>query len=416
MCDLLVRNARVFGLPEGEVLDIQIVGGHVASIGKGIPSLEHVLDADGGMVTPSFIELHCHLDAALTVGEKYTNKSGTLWEGIDIWSKIKPTLTEESVYQRARDAILLMLAKGVTHVRSHVDICDPSLVALNALLRLRKELRGIIELQLVAFPQEGLYAYSDGLALMKESIQLGVDCLGGIPHYEMTREDGVHSVQQIIALAHEHERKVDIHCDETDDEQSRFVEIMAAETIRRNMIGRVTASHLTASHSYNGAYANKIISLIKRARLHVITNPLDNSVLQGRFDDYPKRRGHARIKEMLQAGINVACGHDSIMDPWYPMGDGDPLKAAFILMHFAQMIGAEERPWLFKMLTQMPAMAFGLERHDVLVGSPANLIVWDVPNEDEALRRLPPRRAVLRNGKIVAEYGSISPELITATC
>ncbi|MEJ2633480.1 MAG: cytosine deaminase [Acidihalobacter sp.] len=403
MDNLLIRNARVPGHGP-QPCDVSLAGGRIVVIGEGLSATgQTVIDAAGGMLTPSFVELHCHLDATLTAGTPRPNRSGTLWEGIALWSEIKPSLDEDSVYRRARKTLLWMLSHGVTHVRSHVDICDPSLVALRALLGLREELRDTIDLQLVAFPQEGLYAYADGEALMQEAIHLGVDCLGGIPHYEMTREDGVRSVERVMALAQEHDRLVDIHCDEIDDEQSRFVEVMAAQTVRLGMIGRVTASHLTASHGYNGAYANKLLGLMKRAGLHVVTNPLDNSVLQGRFDGYPTRRGHARIKEMLQAGLKVACGHDSVMDPWYPMGDGDPLKAAFVLMHYAQIIGADERPWLFRMLTDMPAAAFGLERHAVAEGAAADLILWDVPTEDEALRRLPPRRAVIRNGAVVAE-------------
>ncbi|APZ42960.1 cytosine deaminase [Acidihalobacter ferrooxydans] len=411
MNDLLIRNARVAARGP-EPCDVRITGGRIAAIGADLPAAAAELDAAGGMLTPSFVELHCHLDATLTAGTPRPNRSGTLWEGIALWSEIKPTLDEDSVYRRARKTLLWMLSHGVTHVRTHVDICDPSLVALRALLRLRADLRGTLDLQLVAFPQEGFYAYADGEALMLESIALGVDCLGGIPHFEITREDGVRSVERILSLAREHQRRVDIHCDETDDDQSRFVEVMAARTLREGLEGRVTASHLTASHGYHGAYAGKLIGYMRRAGLHVVTNPLDNSVLQGRFDGYPMRRGHARIKEMLQAGLNVACGHDSVMDPWYPMGDGDPLKAAFVLMHYAQLIGADERPWLFRMLTGMPAAAFGLERHAVVEGAPADLILWDVPTEDEALRRLPARRAVLRNGTIVAERSAVGMSVL----
>ncbi len=407
MNDILIHDARIRGRGN-EPLDVVVADGCVSFIGSNTTSdAQIVIDAAGGMLTPSFVELHCHLDAALTAGTPRPNRSGTLWEGIELWSEIKPSLTEDEVYQRGRQALLAMLAHGVTHVRSHVDICDSRLTALHALLRLREDLRGTIDLQFVAFPQEGLYAYTDGEALLRESIYLGVDCLGGIPHYEMTREDGVRSVERVMQLARENNLLVDIHCDEIDDEQSRFVEVMAAQTMHLGMVGRVTASHLTASHSYNGAYANKILALMKRAGLHVVTNPLDNSVLQGRFDGYPMRRGHARIKELLLAGLNVACGHDSFMDPWYPMGDGDPLKAAFVLMHYAQIIGSDERPWLFRMLTEMPAAAYGLKQHAIVEGASADFILWDVPTEDEALRRLPPRQAVIRKGVLVAKSQNI---------
>ena len=399
-----IANARLRGYPEP--IDLQLSDGRISAMGRQLRREGEGVDAGGMLVTPSFIEPHCHLDAALTAGQPRPNASGTLWEGIALWSEIKPVLDQADVYRRAHETLRWMASFGITHVRSHVDICDASLTALRALVRLREDVRDWMDLQLVAFPQEGIFGFPDGEALMHESIALGVDALGAIPHYEMTREDGVRSVQWVMALAKRHGLLVDVHCDEIDDEQSRFVEVLAAETIRQGMSGRTTASHLTASHSYNGAYASKLISLMRRAGLHVVTNPLDNAVLQGRFDHYPIRRGHARVKEMLAAGLQVACGHDSVMDPWYPMGAGDPLKALFVLMHYVQIIGAAERPVLFEMATTMAAAVHGLADHGVHPGAEANLILWDVPSEDDALRLLPPRRMVLKRGRVVAQTQS----------
>lgn len=237
---------------------------------------------------------------------------------------------------------------------------------------------------------------------MRKAVELGADVVGGIPHYELTREYGERSIRFAMELAAEHGLRVDIHCDETDDDQSRFLEVMAAETLRLGLSGRVTASHTTAMHSYGNAYAYRLIDNVKRAGLHMVTNPLDNSVLQGRFDSYPIRRGHTRVKELLAAGVNVCLGHDSVMDPWYPLGYADPLQAAFVLVHYGQMSGQSELETLFEMITTRPAQALGITNYGLSEGSPADLVVFDASSELDALRLGAPRRLVLRGGKVVA--------------
>jgi len=359
-------------------------------------------DLGGRLVTPPLVEPHIHLDAVLTVGQPRPNVSGSLFEGIAIWSQRVRDLTVEDVQDRVRQVLRWQLANGVQHVRSHVDVCDPSLRALRALVELREEARGIVDLQLVAFPQQGILSFDGGVDLMRKAVELGADVVGAIPHYELTREDGVESVRFAMALAQEHGLRVDIHCDETDDEHSRFVEVMAAETIRRGMSGRVTASHTTAMHSYNAAYASRLITNIARAGLHMVTNPLDNAVLQGRFDTGPVRRGHTRVKQLLEAGVNVAIGHDSVMDPWYPLGYGDPLQAAFVLAHLGHMSGDAELKTLIDMITVAPAAALGVADYGLSVGNPADLVVFDARSEAEALRLQRPRHLVLRAGKAVA--------------
>jgi cytosine deaminase len=348
------------------------------------------------------VEPHIHLDAVLTVGQPRPNLSGTLFEGIAIWAERVKSLTVEDVKSRVRQVLRWQLANGVQHVRSHVDVCDPELRALRALVELREEIGEQMDLQLVAFPQQGIMSFPEGPDLMHRAVSMGVDVVGGIPHFEMTREMGVESVKFAFFLAAEHGLRVDIHCDETDDDHSRFVEVMAAETLRLGMEGRVTASHTTAMHSYNNAYAYRVINNIARARMHMVTNPLDNSVLQGRFDSYPMRRGHTRIKELMAAGVNVCIGHDSVMDPWYPLGYGDPLQAAFVLAHYAQMSGAEELERLLDMITVAPARALGIDGYGLSEGNPASLVVYDAPTGTDAIRLLPRRRLVLRRGEIVA--------------
>jgi cytosine/creatinine deaminase len=399
MIDLLLRNARIAG--QDTVADIGVDAGRIVAVGPDTVARETV-DLDRGLVTPPLVEPHIHLDAVLTVGQPRPNVSGSLFEGIAVWADRVRDLTYEDVQSRVRTVLRWQLAHGVQHVRSHVDVCDPDLRALRALVDLREEVRGLIDLQLVAFPQQGILAFDGGRELMRRAVEIGADVVGGIPHYELTREDGVESVRFAMALAEEHGLMVDIHCDETDDEHSRFVEVMAAETIRRGMSGRVTASHTTAMHSYGNAYAYRLIRTIARAGLHMVTNPLDNAVLQGRFDTGPVRRGHTRIKELQEAGVNVAIGHDSVMDPWYPLGCADPLQAAFVLVHYGQMSGDDELRRLIRMITVNPARALGVPVPDLAPGSPADLVAFAAPTEADALRLLAPRTLVLRGGRIVA--------------
>jgi cytosine deaminase len=395
--DLLLRNARVAGSDEPTQLAVRDGRWAVPE-----PDAREVLDLGGALVTPPLVEPHIHLDAVLTVGQPRDNETGSLFEGIAIWAERVKTLTVEDVKARVRRTLRWQLANGVQHVRSHVDVCDPELRALRALTELREEIGDQMELQLVAFPQQGILSFDGGADLMRKAVAMGADVVGGIPHFELTREYGVESVKFAFALAAEHGLRVDIHCDETDDDHSRFVEVMAAETIRLGMAGRATASHTTAMHSYGNAYAYRVVSNIARAGLHMVTNPLDNSVLQGRFDSYPVRRGHTRIKELQAAGVNVCIGHDSVMDPWYPLGYGDPLQAAFVLAHYGQMSGAGELRRLIEMITENPARALGLESYGLRLGGSADLVVFDAPTEMDAIRLVPRRRLVLRGGKVVA--------------
>ncbi len=400
MADLLLRNARLAG--QDHISDIAIDNGRIVATDAVTEAVE-IIDLQGRLVTPPLVEPHIHLDAVLTVGQPRPNVSGSLFEGIAVWAERVKDLTYEDVQSRVRQILRWQLANGVQHVRSHVDVCDPELRALRALVDLREETRGLIDLQLVAFPQQGILGFDGGKDLMRKAVELGADVVGGIPHYELTREDGVESVKFAIALADEHNLQVDIHCDETDDEHSRFVEVMAAETIKRGMSGKVTASHTTAMHSYNNAYASRLIANIARAGLHMVTNPLDNAVLQGRFDTGPIRRGHTRVKQLQAAGVNVCIGHDSVMDPWYPLGYGDPLQAAFVLAHLGQMSGDSELRRLIEMITTNPARALGIADYGLREGEClADLVVFDAPSEADALRLIAPRTLVLRGGKVVA--------------
>jgi cytosine deaminase len=399
MADMILRNARLAGAER--LTDLGVSAGRIVEVGPGDTAPEEI-QLGGRLVTPPLVEPHIHLDAVLTVGQPRPNVSGSLFEGIAIWADRVDELSYADVQSRVREILRWQLACGVQHVRSHVDVCDPGLRALRALIELRDEVRGVIDLQLVAFPQQGILGFDGGRELMRAAVELGADIVGGIPHYELTREDGVESVRFAMALAEEHGLAVDIHCDETDDDHSRFVEVMVAETIRRGMSGRVTASHTTAMHSYNNAYAYRLIANIARAGLHMVTNPLDNAVLQGRFDSGPIRRGHTRVKQLQEAGVNVCIGHDSVMDPWYPLGYGDPLQAAFVLVHLGQMSGDDELRRLIEMITVAPAAALGVPDYGLRIGGPADLVVFDAPSEADALRLMAPRTLVLRGGRVLA--------------
>jgi len=399
--DLVIRNASVVGL-DG-LVDVTVSGERITRIGPTLRERAEVeIDAEGGLVSPGLVEPHVHLDAVLTEGEPRSNRSGSLFEGIEIWGERVRDLTREDVIRRGDTAIRWMLAHGVRHIRAHVDVCDPSLTALRGLRELRESWRDVVSIQLVAFPQQGIYSFPNGEQLMIEALELGADVVGGIPHYEWTREYGERDVKTVLELAARYGRPADLHCDETDDPHSRFLEVVAAETIRLGLQGRVTASHTTAMHSYNNAYADRLIKLVKIAGLHMVTNPLDNSVLQGRFDNYPIRRGFTRVKELLRAGVNVAIGHDSIMDPWYPLGVGDPLQSCFVMVHYGQMSGREELASMLEFVTTRAARCLGLEDYGLREGGPADLVVFDAPTVVDAVRTLAARTAVVSRGRLVA--------------
>lgn len=394
-------------------VDIGIRAGRIARIAPSIAERgADEIDAAGRLVTPSLIETHIHLDAVLTVGHPRYNQTGSLFEGIEIWGERVKSLTYDDVKRRAGQAIRWMLANGVTHIRTHVDVCDPSLTALRALVEVREEWRDVVTIQIVAFPQQGIYSFPDGEALMVEALDMGADVVGGIPHYEWTREYGERDVKTALRLAWERGLRADLHCDETDDDQSRFLELVAAETIRLGLQGRVTASHATAMHSYGNAYAYRLIRWMRNAGVHIITNPLDNAVLQGRFDGYPIRRGFTRVKELLANGINVVVGHDSIMDPWYPLGIGDPIQACFVMVHYGHMSGYQEFTTLLDMVTTRAAACFGLTEYGLVEGNQADLVVFDAPTPMDAIRTLAPRVAVISRGRVVARTAPARSEVI----
>ncbi len=404
---LIVRDARLHPTRDlqPEPVDLAVDGGRIAAIrprGELAAGGARELHAEGRFLSPPLVDPHVHLDAVLTVGEPRYNESGTLIEGILTWAERKKTLTHDDVKRRALEAITWEVAQGTGLIRSHVDVCDPDLVALRALLELREEVRDLVDLRLIAFPQDGILSFPDGRELMREAMRLGCDVIGGIPHYEWTREDGVEEVHFLFDLARETGRPIDLHCDETDDDQSRFLEHVAARTMRDGMQGRVVAGHTTAMGSYNDAYAFKLLQLLRRAGVTIVANPLDNIVLQGRFDSYPKRRGMTRVKELDAAGVNVACGHDSIMDPWYPLGRGSMLDALSMLVHVTQMTGRTELFRAYEMVTTNPARAAEVE-WGVEEGKPANFVVFDCQDEAEAIRLRPAARWVVRLGQIVAE-------------
>src|SRR5205809_3578977 len=404
---LLVRDVRVHptGGQRPDPVDLFVSGERIAAIrpaGELKPAADDmILDGDGRLLSPPLVDPHVHMDAVLTVGEPRHNESGTLIEGILTWAERKPFLTHDDVKSRAREAILWEVAQGTGLIRSHVDVCDPSLTALRALIELREEMRDLVELKLIAFPQDGILSFPNGKELMREAMALGCDVIGGIPHYEWTREDGVEEVDFLFDLARETGAPIDLHCDETDDEQSRFLEVVAARTMRDGMQGRVVAGHTTAMGSYNDAYAFKLLQILKRAGVTIVANPLDNIVLQGRFDTYPKRRGMTRVKELDAAGGNVAGGHDSIMDPWYPLGRGSMLDALSMLVHVAQMTGRDELFRAYDMVTTNPARAAEIPR-GVKEGLAVNFAGFGCGDVDVAIRVCPEDMRVDWNRRLSA--------------
>jgi len=402
---MIIKNATLRG--KTGLWNIVMEDGKIASVTQASDLLSEnheIIDAAGSLVLPPFIEPHIHLDTTLTAGEPEWNLSGTLFEGIQRWAERKETLTFEDVKTRAKTALKWQIAQGIQHVRTHVDVTDPTLTALKAMLEVKEEMSPYVDLQLVAFPQEGILSYPNGTELLEESLKMGADAVGGIPHFEFTREYGVDSMKTAFDLAEKYDRLVDIHCDEIDDEQSRFVEVVAKEAYERGLGARTTASHTTAMGSYNDAYTYKLFRLLKMSGLNFVSNPLVNIHLQGRFDTYPKRRGLTRVKELLEAGLNVCFGHDDIFDPWYPLGTGNMLQVLHMGIHASQLMGYEQIVNSIDLITANSARTLQIEeRYGIEEGKPANLIILSAENEYEAIRKQATVTCSIRNGNVIAQ-------------
>ncbi|MDX7840151.1 cytosine deaminase [Aeromonas caviae] len=401
---MLIRNVRLTGR-EG-MWQILCQGGVIRAIEPMSTQLLSARELDGeqGLVIPPFIEPHIHLDTTQTAGEPSWNLSGTLFEGIERWAERKALLTHEDVKQRAIQTLKWQIANGIQFVRTHVDVSDPNMVALKAMLEVREEMKEWVELQIVAFPQEGILSYPNGKALLEEALKLGADVIGAIPHFEFTREYGVESLHYVFDLAEKYQVLVDVHCDEIDDEQSRFIETLATLAYERGIGHRVTASHTTAMHSYNGAYASRLFRLLKMADINFVANPLVNIHLQGRFDSYPKRRGITRVKEMLEANINVCFGHDDVFDPWYPMGTANMLQVLHMGLHVCQIMGYEQINDSLKLIGNHSARTLNVQdRYGIEVGKPANLLILPAENGFDAVRRQVPVRYSIRHGRVIAD-------------
>ncbi|OCX92788.1 MAG: cytosine deaminase [Pseudomonas sp. CO183] len=398
-----ILNARLRG--RSGLYRIELDGARIASISAQqapAEASEGDIDAASNLVVPPFIEPHIHLDATLTAGEPAWNMSGTLFEGIERWGERKALVTHEDTKARAKKTIDMLVDHGIQHVRTHVDVTDPTLSALKSMLEVREETRHLIDLQIVAFPQEGIESFKGGRELMTEAIAMGADVVGGIPHFENTRDQGVSSIKFLMDLAERTGCLVDVHCDETDDPQSRFLEVLAEEARVREMGERVTASHTTAMGSYDNAYCSKLFRLLKLSKINFVSCPTESIHLQGRFDTYPKRRGLTRVAEIDRAGMNVCFGQDSIVDPWYPLGNGNILRILEAGLHICHMLGYEDLQRGLDLITDNSARTLNLgERYGLEVGRPANLLVLSAPDDYEMLRTQGHALLSVRNGEVL---------------
>lgn len=399
---MLIKNIMIEN--GNDPMDIRVTDGKFETIAKNlVPQQgEEVVEGKGCMALPPFIESHVHLDTCLTAGDPCWNLSGTLFEGIECWSKRKDKLSKADVKERAAKAIRKQAANGIQFVRTHVDVTDPTLIAMEGMLELREEMKGIVDIQIVAFPQEGIQSYPNGMELMENAMRMGADCVGAIPHFEFTREYGVESLNFAVKLAEKYDRLVDVHCDEIDDEASRGLETLACRAYESGLGSRVTASHTTAMHSYNNAYVTKLFRLLSMSKINFVANPLVNTHLQGRMDTYPKRRGVTRVKELLAAGINVSFGHDDIFDPWYPLGDGNMRDVVHMGLHVCQMMGYEEILNSYQLITHNAAKTLNLSDYGITEGNSANFIVLDAENFYDALNEKSAMLYSYRNGKLIA--------------
>lgn len=400
--DLVLRGAN---LPDGRTgVDIGVKDGLIAAVAPALTGdAGREIDVSGRLVSPPFVDPHFHMDATLSLGLPRLNRSGTLLEGIALWGELKPQLTHEAVIARALAYCDMAVAQGIGAIRSHVDVCDDRLLAVEALLEVKRKVAPYLDLQLVAFPQDGFYRYPNAEANLLRALDMGVDVVGGIPHFERTMADGARSVTRLCEIAAERGLLVDMHCDETDDPLSRHVETLTAETRRLGLAGRVTGSHLTSMHSMDNYYVSKLLPLMAEAGVAAIANPLINIVIQGRHDTYPKRRGMTRVPEMMAAGITVAFGHDCVMDPWYPLGSGDMLDVAHMAVHVGLMTSLDGMRQCFDAVTVNAAQILHLDGYGIEPGCKADLVVLQAADPMEAIRLKATRLLVLRRGQVIAE-------------
>ena len=406
MLDLLITHAT---LPDGRRnMSVAVRGDRIVEVSPGLQApAGKTVDAGGMLLSSPFVDAHFHMDATLSYGLPRVNQSGTLLEGIALWGELKPLLTQDALVERAMAYCDWAVAKGLLAIRTHVDVCDPRLLAVEALLEVKRRVAPYLDLQLVAFPQDGVLRGAQGPAQhlnnLKRALDMGVDVVGGIPHFERTMTDGALSVRTLCEIAAERGLRVDMHCDESDDPHSRHVETLAQETHRLGLQGRVTGSHLTSMHSMDNYYVSKLIPLMAEARLHVVANPLINITLQGRHDSYPKRRGMTRVPELMAAGLTVAFGHDCVMDPWYSLGSGDMLEVAHMGLHVGQMTSQTAMRQCFDAVTHNPAQILGLEGYGLEAGCYADLVLLQAQDPVEAIRLRANRLQVWRRGQCVAE-------------
>ena len=401
---MLIKSVRL--LDKDELVDIRIENGIFTEIKSDLEAKqdEEIIDGKGALASTPFVEPHVHLDTTLTAGEPEWNKSGTLFEGIERWAQRKEFLTKEDVKTRAKKAIEWQVANGIQYIRTHVDVTDANLTALKAMVEVREEVKDYAAIQIVAVPQEGILSYPNGLELLEEALKIGADVIGAIPHFEFTREYGVESINKMFELAKKYDVLVDVHCDEIDDEQSRFLETVAARALESGLKNKVTVSHTTAMGSYNNAYTYKLFRLLKMSGINFVSNPLVNTHLQGRFDTYPKRRGVTRVKELNEAGINVCFGHDDIFDPWYPMGTGNMLEVVNFGLHVCQMMGYDDINESLKFISTNSAKTLNLEDvYGIEVGKPGNLILLNAESGYDAVRRRAEVLYSIRNGRVIAK-------------
>ena len=400
---LVLRNVRVPDGRQGQ--DLLAVDGRIAALGPAlaVPAGTREIDGGGWLASPPFVDAHFHLDATLSHGLPRVNRSGTLLEGIALWGELKPLLTQEAIVERALAYCDWAVAQGLLAIRSHVDVCDPRLLAVEALLHVRERVQPYLDLQLVAFPQDGVLRSAGAMDQLKRALDLGVDVVGGIPHFERTMDEGATSVRLLMELAAERGLPVDMHCDESDDPQSRHIETLVLHTQRLGLQGRVTGSHLTSMHSMDNYYVSKLLPLMVEARVHAVANPLINITLQGRHDGYPKRRGMTRVPEMLAAGINVGFGHDCVMDPWYSLGSACMLEVASMGLHVAQMTSQAGMQACFDAVTTNNARILGLDGYGIEPGCRADFVLLQARSAVEAIRLRAPRLMVVRAGRIVAQ-------------
>lgn len=397
--DIIIRKARIEN--ENELKDVAIKDGKIVAIENKIEdNASREINADGRVLIPGIVESHIHLDKAL-IADRLPNKSGTLQEAIQVTAKLKPTFTEEDIYDRAKRALMMLVKNGTTHIRTHSEF-DPSqgFAGFKTVMKLKEEFKDLVDMQVVAFPQEGIFKAEGTEKMMYEAMEMGADVVGGIPYND---SPALEHIDLVFEIAKKYNKPIDFHQDFKDDAEGITIEYICEKTIKEGYEGRVSVGHLTSLAALPKDKLNPIIELMSKAKINVMSLPATDLHLGARKDEYNVRRAVTPVRALRDGGVNVCLATNNIRNAFTPYGTGDLMQIAMLAIPVSHLGGADDLPTVLPMITTNPARAIGLENYGIGVGKNADLVLLDTKVVENAIIDIPDRLYVIKNGKVTVE-------------